>query len=264
MFSWNLAITALYFALGGISWILLTWMSKPQPEVYNPSLYSLKIVLDADEKARVEAKQALKASVIAIMEYIVFYFFISGFFQLYYTSDGFGTGYYTKMLQNKNNWVRWIEYAATSRVMIMALSFLSGVKEIAFSILTLFAIPVMMVQGNIVEEAVNGNTSKTTAIASFWLLYISIFWLVLQSFIARCKSMKEAGFKTPMWIYFVVYGSVAWFASYGIIQILYVIYNKKWSYNFFDKLYTGVDLAAKFYMGALVIYGYSQYNNAKY
>jgi hypothetical protein len=117
---------------------------------------------------------------------IVLFFAVTSGFHAYYAS----TDNYETMLRAKNNYVRWIEYAISSTIMLYVIAFLSGVRDenIYYSI---FAVNVAMIYtGQLVKEyaddeiTILGNTVPKWSIPMTlgYLLLLSEFGIIIRCF----------------------------------------------------------------------------------
>lgn len=261
----NYSLAAVHFALGVGVWIWFATQTKAQPEFLNPSLYDIAI-----NDSNVEANKAWNLNIKAIQGCILAYFFITAFFHLFYATNGFGSGIYSSMLNNGNNWVRWIEYAITATLMIFVISLISGMKDYTFVILTLCIFPVLMLQGQTVERALtDADCTGATRISDIlvptitgWVILLSVFALIIRAFNQRIAEVKASGLTVPKWLYFVVYPMLVWFASFGVVQVVQIYKTSKGTAEYFnyERAYLWLSLFSKAFLGLFVAFGLTRRN----
>lgn len=268
---WNYSLAGLHAALAIGVGIWLFVGGKPQPPQFNPSLYNLDLKIQNDT-AEPTPKLVWKINTNYIKILIILFFAITAVFHLLYATDFFGTGLYTHMIHRGNNWVRWIEYAITATIMFNIICLISGVRDFNFVLLAFFAYPAIMIQGDTVEKYLADKhispetrfwwTMLPSLVA--WFLLVASFVVVFISFAQSVKTIKNAGYKVPNWLYIVVFPMFAWFLSFGVVQIVQIFNVKKKGsskYQKYEKTYLILSLFSKAFLGLYVAYGLSQSNN---
>jgi len=209
-----------------------------------------------------------------IQTLLVSFFVITGTFHLFYyvsggkrgdgIKDSFGN-LYTKVIDNKNNYFRWIEYSITATMMLYIIAYSSGVKDIEVYNM-LFATNVSMIAtGQIVETAIrDGGDWVTPMITGFLLLvaeFIPIFRALqkrfseINSFIATHSTLSQ-GVVIPQWLSYLGVIIFILFSSFGFIS-LYGAYANV-SYESVEKLYIIFSFVAKATLGFFMAFGLSQ------
>jgi hypothetical protein len=199
---------------------------------------------------------------------LVSFFFITACFHLfYYMSGKKQDGLYKKMINNKNNYLRWVEYSITATLMLLIISLTSGVKDVNVYYLIIVSNFVMISLGQTVETAVrDGKDWKIPMIGAF-LLLISNFFVIIRSLWQRLDQvntfLKEHpdnvnvdGKTIPSWIKYMVFTMFFFYSSFGFLS-LYSAYTKK-TYAFIEKGYIILSLVSKAQLGAFIAYGLGQ------
>jgi hypothetical protein len=196
---------------------------------------------------------------IHIVQYLlVGFFFITAIFHsiYYFTSNGL----YSQMIQNQNNYLRWIEYAITSTMMLYVIALISGVKDINIY-RSIFIINIAMIYtGQLVEEKlVKGEDWRIPMVLGFGLLIVE-FLIIVSDFQSRIDDVKKIagteGKTIPEWIKYMIWILFLFFSSFGFIS-LYGAYSKS-PYEKIEKLYLLFSLLAKATLAGFIAYGTTQ------
>lgn len=277
--TFNWILFAIHLSLGIFFLVWFYFKTQPQPAALNPSLYSTLYGLDkTTDTATPESVKEWNLTVSNIEIAVVTFFFVTAFFHLLYATDVFYTGIYSRAVRNGNNWLRWIEYAISATIMIFVIATVSGMKDYSFVILTLCIFPVLMLQGQIVENTISTRPDNFTECCqkssiiysglivptlTGWAILLGSFILIIKSFVDSVDRAKQAGYKVPGWLYFVIYPMLIWFASFGVVQSIQVykfIFNKDMNYQNYEKTYLILSLLSKAFLGAFIGYGLTQRN----
>jgi len=212
----------------------------------------------------------------AVQQLISLFFYITSGFHAYYAANV--NGQYEKLIQNKNNWVRWIEYSITSTIMLYIIAILSGVKdENVYQ--SIFAINIAMIHtGQLVEEYANENVVFLGKTVPKWtipmvlgfVLLLTEFNIIIKNFNKRIgtldnflKANKDdpffKDFQFPNWIKYTIFSLFAFFSSFGFIS-LYGVTTKQ-SYERTEKLYLLFSALSKATLGSFVAYGLGRRQN---
>lgn len=139
-----------------------------------------------------------------------------------------GSAYLTQDVMRGVNSSRFVEYSASATVMIIAIAFILNVEAfetvVALAVLTACCQLCGMVAELLLERSDDGY--KTELFPAAWLLHGigwfqmgATFWLVLLRF---QQSVREAngggGVAPPAFVYGIVYGQLAFFSSFGMVQ----------------------------------------------
>ena len=108
-------------------------------------------------------------------------------------------GYYDKMIENKNNWIRWIEYSITATLMINIIARSAGVSTEETLIMINLATVCVMLQGQTIELALNSDDLSWTKIQRLiiynivgWGLMIGVFGIIISRFQETISEIKTA------------------------------------------------------------------------
>jgi Heliorhodopsin len=196
---------------------------------------------------------------------LVSFFLITGCFHLFYYFTNKEDGIYTKVIKNKNNYFRWIEYSITSTMMLYIIAFSSGVKDMEVYTL-LFATNVSMIaQGQLIEVAVRDGGDWVTPMVTGFLLLIAEFICVFRALSKRFSEIDNYisshpiasnGFKVPQWLSYLGIIIFILFSCFGLIS-LYGAYSKT-SYENVESLYIIFSFIAKASLGFFMSFGLSQ------
>jgi len=195
-----------------------------------------------------------------LQKMLVSFFFITAAFHLYYymTFDG----KYSDMINNGNNYMRWVEYSITSSLMLLVIAFLSGVKskEIFGSIVATNI--AMIYTGQVIEENVRDGKSWVAPMLVGFMLLISEFMIIIKDFnkrldevntFARAYPARANGRTIPSWLRYMIFVLFAFFGCFGFISV-YGAYSGT-NFENVEKLYLLFSLLAKATLGFFMAYG---------
>lgn len=206
-------------------------------------------------------EQAWNISLTYVKILVVLFFLITAVFHLFYATNGFGSGIYSRMIQQGSNWIRWVEYAITATIMIFIIAVISGVSDFGYVIMLICAFPLVMIQGEVVEKYLVNKNVESCILPTLggWLVLVGAFFIIVTSFNRRINEVKKAGYNIPSWLYAVVYPMIIWFASFGVVQIfqIYMVSRNKGdiNYNNYERTYLVLSLLSKAFLGLWVAYG---------
>jgi len=151
--------------------------------------------------------------------------------------------WYVKNLKKGINSARWVEYAASSSLMIVVIAMLTGMYDV-FSLGLMFGMNAMMILFGWVMEVHNQTTEKTN-----WISYIfgciagAIPWVVIACYLAFAG---EGEFKAPSFVYWIFFSMFLFFNSFAVNMVLQYKKIGKWSdYVYGEKAYIILSLVAK-------------------
>lgn len=202
---------------------------------------------------------------------LISFFLITGSFHLsYYLGSGDeneSNGWYTRAVNNQNNFYRWIEYSITSTLMLYIIALTSGVKDTGVY-MSLFAMNVSMIYtGQLVEVAVrDGGDWQTPMILGFVLL-LSEFAVIARNFWGRLNQVNSYltsnttdpltnGQTIPGWVNAMIIVLFIFFSCFGFIS-LYGAYNNT-PYETIEFAYLIASLSAKATLGFFIAFGLGQ------
>jgi len=211
-----------------------------------------------------------------VQKLLISFFVITGTFHLFYylTSNPLENGNvlnnsYTRVVSDKNNFFRWIEYSITSTIMLYIIALISGVKDTNVYMLLFSMNATMIYTGQIVEEYKRDkpNSNKwVVPMAVGFILLLSEFSVIIRSFQQRIsqvnsfleknKSTEGKIKKIPSWINYTIYSLFMFFSCFGFIALVYSIFNIK--YENIENTYIIFSFLAKATLGIFIAYGTSQ------
>ena len=229
---------------------------------FNTDLFSpdVKIPnLDDPSNIEVTTRQVVNISGTLLKILVIIYFAFTTFFHIFYATDGFGTGAYTRAIANRNNYFRWIEYAISSTIMTFLIAIICGVKILDTVILLVFMNIGMILCGQIVEAASGPNAMNIKIVATGigWVLLLGIVVILFRNFFNVLSNGKQNGYEVPTFVYFIIFPLVAWYASFGFVS-LWAAFGKDQSvqkYLKVEKAYIFLSLFSKINLGYVIAFG---------
>ena len=202
---------------------------------------------------------------------LVSFFIITGSFHLFYylsneplqndNKDHWNTKY-TRVLQEKNNFFRWIEYSITSTLMLYIIAFTSGVKDTNIYILLASMNVSMIAMGQLVEENIRDGKNWQLPMFIGFLLLVFEFSVICKDFWIRLGKINDfinqnpsyAGTQNiPDWINYMIIVLFILFSCFGFLS-LWGAYNNE-QYETIEKRYIWLSLIAKTILGIFISYG---------
>jgi hypothetical protein len=153
---------------------------------------------------------------------------------------------YKKDLKSGMNRARWIEYSVSASLMIVAISLLTGIYDLA-SLIMLFALVMVMNLCGLIMEIHNQTTEKTN-----WISYIVgciagiVPWAVIAIYFWASASSATGGAQIPAFVYWIFITIFIFFNCFAINMFLQY---KKWgpwsNYLYGERVYIILSLVAK-------------------
>jgi len=228
---------------------------------FNTDLYNFHTNLDSanPEASEVYATKALTITGLLLKILVIVYFAFTTFFHIFYATDGFYTGAYTRAIANQNNYFRWIEYAISSTIMTFLIAIICGVKSLDAVILLLFMNVGMILCGQIVEAASGPNAKNIKIVATLigWVLLAGIVTILFKAFFTALADGNANNYKIPTYVYFIIFPLVAWYASFGFVS-LWQAFGKNHTvaqYIKIEKAYIFLSLFSKINLGYVIAFG---------
>ena len=144
------------------------------------------------------------------------------------------------------NKARWIEYAVSASIMMVAISLLVGVYD-AMSLVMIFVLTSVMNLMGLVMEIHNQTTKKTS-----WLSYIIgcvagvIPWLVIVFYFWMSYANAIGDAKTPTFVYWIFVSIFIFFNCFAINMVLQYKKVGSWkNYLYGERAYIILSLVAK-------------------
>lgn len=172
---------------------------------------------------------------------IVGFFFLSAIAHLIIATTYKGT--YNKNLRLGLNKARWIEYALSASTMMVAISLLVGIYDIA-TLGAIFALTAIMNLMGLVMEIHNQTTQKTNWL-SFWVGCLAgiIPWAIVAF---QLWLGADSGSRAPTFVYWIFVSMFLFFNCFAINMVLQYKKVGKWSnYLYGERAYIILSLVAK-------------------
>lgn len=253
--TWNWVAAGTHFA---ITLALIIYFAVKTGTInFNTVLYRFKVIFQEQNpnNSAVEAIKVwdIRASVLKML--VIIFFFFTAIFHVIYASDVFGTGIYTRMIANSNNYIRWIEYAISSTIMTFLIAIVCGVKS-AEAVLLLVIMNIGMILCGQVIEASSSFNVKFVATVIGWILLAGIVLIFFLSFFVALSDAKTLGFKVPGWVYAIIFPLVLWYASFGVVALLQAFKPRTpENYAKYEKAYLLLSLFSKVNLGIAIAFG---------
>lgn len=177
-------------------------------------------------------------------------------------------GIYNKMIENRNNFVRWIEYSITATIMINIIARSAGVSEEDTLILTNIATFAVMLQGQTIELALQQKPSfiKLQELVIYnivgWGLMLGVFGIIISRFQQTVTEIKKATCANiPDFVKYVIYSQFIFYNLFGFWQLyqIFSVYNDPdYNYTKFEIGYNILSLFSKTILGFILGFGIDQ------
>ena len=186
---------------------------------------------------------------------VAFYYITSLFHGIYATSS-----IYPEMIRNQNNWLRWIEYAITSTLMIYIIALLCTVKDTNAFILLTSCNVVMVSLGQMVEEKIKAGESPIVPMAASFFLLLSEFFVITRDYFRHVNQFQKyietnpSVQQIPGWVTYMLIILFLFFSCFGFVSLYQSMYPDT-EYEFIEKTYIILSLDAKTALGIFMAYG---------
>lgn len=177
---------------------------------------------------------------------LVVVFFTSAIHVIYATR----TKWYNGMIEDKNNYVRWIEYAISATILIVAIAFSSGMSDFDAIILCATSIIGVMMFGQVVERTMETDPhTANIATSTAWMLLLGVLCIILRTF---CSTV-EGSDGIPSVLYGVITFLFLFYISFGLVQICHMrkVGNFK-KYENVEKTYIALSFVSKAMLTLLI------------
>lgn len=151
---------------------------------------------------------------------------------------------YTAHLDKGINKARWFEYSVSASIMIVAISLLVGIYDIAI-LAGAFALTAIMNLMGLVMEVHNQTTKKTN-----WLSFLVgtfaglVPWLIIAFYFWASAQYGNAS--PPTFVYYIFVSIFLFFSCFAVNMILQYVKVGKWrDYRFGELVYIWLSLVAK-------------------
>lgn len=184
---------------------------------------------------------------------------ITACFHLYYRIDP--QGWYARGVTRGSQRLRWIEYAITATLMIVAVSLMSGLNTAPVLLAIIGLNIALMLQGTNVEEELArfGRVTHVAKSSTFvgWLAAIILIVLVVTQFAKSISDSKNLGSDVPSWVYLVIIPSILFYTSFGAVQLAQVM-RPRTPYRKFEWWYMVLSFVSKAFLAIWVAIGLLQ------
>ena len=207
--------------------------------------------------------------------YGVFGFFaITIIAHLFYATDAFGSGSYSKaVLSDGWNPYRWIEYAISAGLMSFIIGISTGTRDHSQLISYVLGTASLMAFGYITESTLKAGPSfeKSTVVAATvggWVSLLSMWIPLFLNFKELVQGVKNKyrnevdsngkKIQIPEWVYAIIFIQFLNFASFGVLQIRQVsaaFAGTPMQFSSVESAYTTLSLAGKLALAAGLGYG---------
>ena len=174
--------------------------------------------------------------------FVILFFLICSFAHLYIATIYKKT--YEENLAKGINKARWIEYAFSASVMMVAISLLSGIYDLS-SLIMIFVLDAIMNLLGLVMEEVNQGKSKVN-----WFTYLLgcvagiIPWVVFVIYVYGAT--KFGGGNIPTFVYWIYVSIFIFFNSFAVNMVLQYKKIGAWKdYLYGENVYIILSLVAK-------------------
>ena len=171
------------------------------------------------------------------------FLFLSAAFHFVIASVGFST--YGNELRHGRNRFRWVEYALSSTLMIVLISLVTGITDLA-AIIAISLVNVSMILFGWIMEMVNRPDGRVWW-TPFWFGCIAgaAPWLALLAYLL--VNVNQAGAEgPPTFVYGIIFSLFFFFNTFAINQFLQYRQAGRWSdYVFGETVYIVLSLVAK-------------------
>jgi hypothetical protein len=227
----NIIAACLHFVQGVVMLMLATDMKIPVTNSFlkfNPVTQSLA----PDPKTWFE---------LPLAPLVASFLFLSALAHLLVSLSGIN-GWYNKNLAKGANYIRWIEYSASSSVMIIVISMLVGIYDAA-ALIPIFFVNASMILFGWMMELHNQSTEKVNFTAFLFGCIAGIApWLVIGLYLWSPGSADHA----PTFVYWIFFSIFVFFNIFAINQVLQYKKIGKWkNYIYGEWVYIVLSLVAK-------------------
>jgi hypothetical protein len=163
---------------------------------------------------------------------------------------------YNEDLGKGINKIRWFEYALSSSVMVVLISYLFGIYDIGTLVLIFMINASMNLFGLVMEQVNSGKEKKDVKWGPFIWGTLAGFtpWVVIILYMTGAS--PEATSQIPWFVWAIVGSYFLFFNSFAINMVLQYLRVGKWkNYLYGEKVYIVLSLVAKSVLAWLVLIG---------
>jgi hypothetical protein len=208
--------------------------------------------------------QTSNPSVRTVQNMLVAFFAITALFHLFYYLSR--DGLYESLIENHNNYLRWIEYSITSTLMLYSIAMLCGVKDTNLYLMLGAVNVVMVAQGQIIETAVRDGSSWWVPMVSSFVLLIAQFVIIMRDYFNRLNAARAYSEshpnatkqRVPAWLTFMVIVLFIFFSCFGFVNLYSAYKGDALEYETTEKMYLILSFLAKASLGLFLAIGINQ------
>jgi hypothetical protein len=200
--------------------LCILWIKKKRDNYIIPQ--DLKIYTNSIQNINGTVQTVIKEKPDSLVKFdlrdlLILFFGITSLTHAFYLASSYNNfpiigGIYNKMIQNRNNFVRWIEYSITATLMINIVARSAGVNNEDTLILTNLATAAVMLQGQSIELALKEKPSsaKIQQLVIYnlvgWGLMLGVFGIIISRFNQTISEIKKATCANiPDFVNYVIY-----------------------------------------------------------
>jgi hypothetical protein len=158
--------------------------------------------------------------------------------------------YLETVINNQNNPLRWIEYAVTSSLMLLALLYSVGEKQLDVIILSVVVNAVVMLLGNVIESSKKSNRNVSIQLTvCAWILYTVVWFALIRCAVNTVRNNEGV----PKWVPAIVFSEALTFSSFAVVQALFIA--NKISFEQGEFSYTVLSFVSKAILAFVVFTG---------
>jgi len=254
----------------------ILWIKKKKDNYYIPQ--DLKIYTNSIQNIDGTIKPVLIEKPDSFLKFdlrnlLIAFFGITSLTHAFYFISSFPNvpligGVYNRMIANKNNFIRWIEYSITATIMINVVARSAGVSNEDTLLLTNLATAAVMLQGQTIELALKEKPSSTKLQQLIiynlvgWGLMLGVFGIIISRFQQTITEIKKATCANiPNFVKYVIYSQFLFYNLFGVWQLyqIFSVYNDpNYDYTKFEIGYTVLSLLSKTILGSILGFGIDQ------
>lgn len=179
---------------------------------------------------------------VSLPHLIADFFFVSALAHLIIGT--IGTNAYTKGISKGINKARWIEYSISASIMIVAISLLVGIYDVAILAAAFTLTAIMNLMGLVME--VHSQSSPKTSWLSYWIGSFAglVPWLIIAYYFHA--SALYGNSKPPTFVYWIFVSIFIFFSCFAFNMFLQYKKVGKWKdYRYGELVYIYLSLFAK-------------------
>jgi len=257
----------------------ILWIKKKKDNYIIPQ--DLKIYTNSIQNINGTVQTVIKEKPNSLVKFdlrdlLILFFGITSVTHAFYLASSFDNipligGFYNKMIQNRNNFIRWIEYSITATLMINIVARSAGISNEDTLILSNLATVAVMLQGQSIELALKEQPSSTKIQQLIiynlvgWGLMLGVFGIIISRFQQTITEIKKATCANiPDFVKYVIYSQFIFYNLFGLWQLyqIFSVYNNpNYDYTKFEIGYTVLSLLSKTILGFILGFGIDQSAN---